>query len=112
VVSGLNGCTILVADDERYITTTISLKLRVHWPDVICTDYRMPLMSGLQFAKRLLASPATAHIPVVMLTTRGHRMSPTEAAQTNIRALLGKPFSTRELLAKLQEVVLEAGIAA
>lgn len=132
MVSGLNGCTILVADDERYITTTISLKLRqagatvitasdgrealelarLHLPDVICTDYRMPLMSGLQFAKRLVASPATAHIPVVMLTTRGHRMSPTEVAQTNIRALLGKPFSTRELLAKLQEVVLEAGIAA
>jgi CheY-like chemotaxis protein len=131
-VSGLDGCTILVADDERYITTTISLKLRqaggtvitasdgceafelarTHLPDLICSDFQMPLMSGLELAERLKATPETSHIPVLMLTARGHRIQPTELARTNIRAMLGKPFSARELVAKLQEIAFEAGITA
>jgi CheY-like chemotaxis protein len=132
VVSGLNGCTILVADDERYITATISLKLRqagatvlvasdgseafdlacAYLPDLICSDYNMPLMTGLQLAARLSATARTAHIPLLMLTTRAHRIAPSQLADTNIRALLAKPFSARELLDKLGEVAREAGIAA
>jgi len=132
VANELNGCTILVADDERYIQTIMSLKLRevgakvilandgcealelarTNLPDLICTDYQMPLMNGLQLAQQLRANPLTGHIPILMLTTLSNRISPTELADTNIRALLGKPFSTRELLAKLEEVILETGIAA
>ena len=130
--SGLRGCTILVADDERYITATISLKLRqvgatvitasdgceafelacAHLPDLICSDYQMPLLNGLELAARLSATPQTSHIPVLMLTTRAHRISPSQLTNTNIRALLPKPFSARELLAKLGEVVQDVGIAA
>jgi DNA-binding response OmpR family regulator len=131
VVNGFHGCTILVADDERYITTTIALKLRQaggtvitacdgreafelacnHVPDLICTDFQMPLMTGLELALRLKAIEQTAHIPILMLTARGHRITPSELARTNIRTLLAKPFSTRELLAKLHEVAHESGIA-
>jgi CheY-like chemotaxis protein len=132
VASGLNGCTVLVADDERYITTIISLKLRqagakvllasdgeeafdvacAHRPDLICSGYQMPIMNGLELAQKLMTAIETSHIPLLMLTSRGHRISPSELMQTNIRALLAKPFSSRELLAKLQEVAFEMGIAA
>ena len=130
--SGLNGLTVLVADDERYITATISLKLRqagakvliasdgveafeiarIDRPDLICSGHRMPLMNGLELAERLRKAPETAHIPMLMITSRSHRISPGEFAGTNIRGLLAKPFSTRELLAKLQEVAFDVGIAA
>jgi CheY-like chemotaxis protein len=131
-VSGLNGCTILVADDERYVTTIISLKLRqagamvitaidgaqafemacLHEPDLICSDFQMPLMNGLQLAERLKTTDRTAHIPMLILTARGHRISLSQLARTNIRAVLAKPFSARELLAKLMELAMEAGVAA
>jgi CheY-like chemotaxis protein len=132
VANELNGFTILVADDERYVVATISLKLRqagatvitasdgceayelacAHVPDLICSDYNMPLMTGLQLAERLNSTAQTSHIPLLMLTTRAHRILPTQLENTNIRALLPKPFSARELLAKLQEVASEARIAA
>lgn len=130
--SGLKGFNILVADDERYITATISLKLRqaganvivasdgveafelarIHRPSLICSGYQMPLMNGLELAEKLRDTLETAHIPVLMLTSRSHRITPTQLIDSNIRAILGKPFSTRELLAKLQEVAFEMGIAA
>ena len=130
--SGLKGFNILVADDERYITATISLKLRqaganvivasdgveafelarIHRPNLICSGYQMPLMNGLELAEKLRTTLETAHIPVLMLTSRSHRITPTQLIDSNIRAILGKPFSTRELLAKLQEVATETGIAA
>ena len=130
--SGLKGFNILVADDERYITATISLKLRqaganvivasdgveafelarIHRPNLICSGYQMPLMNGLELAEKLRTTLETAHIPVLMLTSRSHRITPTQLIDSNIRAVLGKPFSTRELLAKLQEVATETGIAA
>ena len=132
MASGLKGFNILVADDERYITATISLKLRqaganvivasdgveafelarVHRPSLICSGYQMPLMNGLELADKLRRTLETANIPVLMLTSRSHRITPTQLIDSNIRAILGKPFSTRELLAKLQEVAFEMGIAA
>jgi CheY-like chemotaxis protein len=132
VANELNGYTILVADDERYVVATISLKLRqagatvitasdgceayelacAHLPDLICSDYQMPLLSGLDLAERLSMTARTSHIPVLMLTTRAHRIMPTQLENTNIRALLPKPFSARELLAKLLDVANEARIAA
>ncbi len=132
MVSELNGCTILVADDERYITTIISLKLRQagstvitasdgeqalelaleHLPDLVCADYQMSPMSGLELAEQLKADQRTAHIPILLLNSHGHRIALGQLADTNIRALLPKPFSTRELLARVQELALERGVAA
>ncbi len=129
--SGLSGSTILVADDERSIARTISLKLRQagasvltasdgqqalelameNLPNLVCTDYRMSPMSGVEFARELRSTPETAHIPVVLLNSHVHRVSPNELVDTNIRALLPKPFSIRELLGKLQELAIEAGVA-
>lgn len=132
VTSGLSGYTILVVDDERYITTIISLKLRQagatvmtatdgseafelarsHRPDMICSDYNMPLMNGLELAEQLKLTLETSHIPMLILTARTHLITPTQLARTNIRMILAKPFSARELLAKVQEIAVETGMAA
>jgi DNA-binding response OmpR family regulator len=53
---------------------------------------------------KLKANPATALIPLLMLTARGHRLESAELAETNIRCLLAKPFSVREVLTEANKL--------
>lgn len=64
----------------------------------------MPGVDGLEFAKRLKKDQRTATIPVLMLTARGHRISPRDLQETNIVQVLPKPFSARELTAIVLEI--------
>jgi two-component system phosphate regulon response regulator PhoB len=117
--------TILVADDEPHITLMLALKLRdagaravtasdgeeaillaiQHRPDLIVTDFQMPLVSGLELATRLLEHPETAVTPLIMLTARGHLASPEHVGRTNIRCIMSKPFSVRDLIAKIVDQI-------
>jgi len=114
---------ILVADDEPHVTYMLIQKLSApgvtvvaagdgaealrmacdQQPDLIITDYQMPRLSGFDMALQLRSDARTADIPLIMLTARGHRLSPSELAQTNIRHLMSKPFSVRDLQAKIAE---------
>ncbi|MBV8781753.1 MAG: response regulator, partial [Phycisphaerae bacterium] len=76
----------------------------------ICTGFEMPLMGGLELARRLRGTPATEQIPIMMLTARGHRIEMSDLLNTNVRGVVGKPFSAREVLAKLEEVACEFGV--
>ena len=119
---------ILLVDDEAYVTTVLSDKFK-HLgdqvkiadngeaglamalemiPDVIVTDYQMPLLSGYDMAVRLRSDARTRNVPVIMLTARGHHLSPQQLAMTNIKHLLNKPFSAREVLARAQEVTADS----
>jgi len=115
---------ILIVDDESYIVSILSLKFRKlgdqvltacdgeegfiaackELPDLIISDFQMPGMTGLQMATRLHHSQATAHIPVILLTDRAHRLEPGQLQQTSIRHVLDKPFSVREIIARAQEL--------
>ncbi|MEX2216458.1 MAG: response regulator [Phycisphaeraceae bacterium] len=117
---------IVIVDDETHILHVVSLKLRnagfevitaqngeegfdaiaQHRPDLVITDYQMPVMSGLEMCTRLKAEPVTANIRAIMLTARGFSISAEALEQTNIQAVLSKPFSPREVLTKVQEMVL------
>lgn len=120
---------VLVADDEPYITFMISARLREagfnvfvahngvdalelavkNAPRVIVSDLQMPRMDGLELSRRLRADAQTSHIPVIMLTARGHKLTPSELAQTNIQHLLPKPFSARELVGIVEEICADTG---
>ena len=116
--------TILIVDDEAHILQVLSLKLRnrgyivvtavdgedaLHQvkscrPDLIISDVQMPYMNGLEFATALSSDPVTAHIPIVILTARGHTLETTDTDIPNVRKVLSKPFSPRgiaELVSKL-----------
>ena len=117
--------TVLITDDEPHVTQVIGFKLeeagyavleasfgeqalelaRAHRPALIVTDFQMPTMSGLELAMKLREDPATADIPVVMITARGHKITAEERARTNIRAMMPKPFSPRDLLALVGEIL-------
>jgi CheY-like chemotaxis protein len=121
---------VLLADDESHVTNILSFKLQAagaqvtvaadgeeafamaceQVPDLIITDFEMPHLSGYEMAVRLRQHPPTAHVPLLMLTARGHRLSPQELAQTNIRHLAAKPFSARDLVLKATQI-LEAAAA-
>jgi CheY-like chemotaxis protein len=119
---------ILVADDESHILHVVSLKLRnagfevvtacdgqealemaqSERPDLLITDYHMPQLSGLELCQKLKEDPATAKIPAIMLTARGYQLDPKDTEQSGILRMLSKPFSPRQLLSTVNEVLLEA----
>lgn len=121
---GAQRC-VLVVDDESHITHVVSLKLRnagyevltasdgeeafeiarQRIPDLIITDLQMPYMTGLELCERLKREAPTAAIPAILLTARGHALSQADLSKTNIREVLSKPFSPREVLAKAESIL-------
>lgn len=119
---------ILVADDEAHIVHVVTLKLRnagydvitaadgqealelaqQKQPDLVITDYQMPLLSGLELCAQLRAEPETADIPALMLTARGFSLNEEDLARTNIADVISKPFSPREILTRVQDLLTGA----
>lgn len=78
-------------------------------PDLLITDYQMPVMSGLELCKQLRSDDQTRNIPAIMLTARGFDIEPSDMVAAGITAVLGKPFSPREVLAKVNDLLDVAG---
>ncbi len=122
--------TILVVDDETHISHVVSLKfqqagLRVltacdgeeayevarrELPDLVVTDFQMPIMTGLELSWKLRETQETAEIPVLMVTARGHLLTEEDLARTSIRGVMSKPFSPRHLLEKVRELLADAEV--
>lgn len=116
---------VLVADDETHILYVVSMKLRnagydvitavdggealelcaTEKPDLLITDYQMPVMTGLELCRQLRNTPQTRGIPAIMLTARGFDIEPAEMLEAGIAAVLAKPFSPREILMKVNELL-------
>lgn len=118
--------TLLIVDDEACITFMLASRFRELGyevatagngeealaiirampvpPTAVISDFQMPLKDGLQLARELRAEPRTEAVPVIMLTARGHRLSPRELQETGIQHVMPKPFSARELQAMIVEV--------
>jgi two-component system alkaline phosphatase synthesis response regulator PhoP len=117
----------LVVDDEIHIVQVVAIKLKnngfdvttaengaialdlageIH-PDIIITDFQMPVMSGLELVENLRKDPETADIPVVMLTARGFAIEEDQRQQLKISACLAKPFSPREVLQSIEEILAQ-----
>ena len=116
---------ILVADDESHIVQVLALKfrnaghdvieatdgeealdlVRGHRPDVVVTDMQMPFMNGIELAGAMLDDPATASIPVLILTARGWAMDECIATLSNVKSVQSKPFSPREILSLVEGLV-------
>jgi CheY-like chemotaxis protein len=77
-------------------------------PDLVISDVQMPYMNGLELSHALSKDSKTSHIPVVILTARGHTLEVSDTDIHNVRAVLSKPFSPRgiaELVADLLQDV-------
>lgn len=122
---------ILLADDEPHITHIIAHKLKragmevivvedgemalkaaiEHKPDAIVTDLQMPYLSGIEFAQQLSKNPDCANIPIILLTARGYAIESEIEKLPSIRKLLSKPFSAKDLLEYINELLEEGGEA-
>jgi DNA-binding response OmpR family regulator len=73
----------------------------------------MPRLSGLALAARIRETPHTAHLPVIMLSAKGFELPRDELeSKYGIRCLMAKPFSPRELFARVEAVLAEEAAAA
>ena len=117
--------TILVVEDEPAIQELISAALQHAGhrvmraysseeavplvndtlPDVVLLDWMLPGMSGIQFAQRLRSDERTQNLPIIMLTARGEEQDKVAGLEAGADDYLTKPFSPRELVARIKAVL-------
>lgn len=116
---------VLIVEDEPAIAELIAVNLRHNgfrptWamdsstaqreldavlPDVILLDWMLPGESGLVLAKRWRANPRTKDVPIIMLTARGDEVDRVAGLDAGADDYIAKPFSTKELLARVRAVL-------
>lgn len=79
-------------------------------PDLIITDVMMPRLDGFGLLQKLRAHPQTATVPIIMLSARAGQEARIEGLQAGADDYLMKPFSARELLARIESALMIAGI--
>lgn len=72
-----------------------------HRPDLIVTDVMMPRLDGFGLLRRLRADPKTGDVPIIMLSARAGEESRVEGMEGGADDYLVKPFSARELMARV-----------
>ncbi|MBI1732577.1 MAG: phosphate regulon transcriptional regulator PhoB [Gammaproteobacteria bacterium] len=77
-------------------------------PDLILMDWMLPGISGMDYARRMRNDPQTRDIPVIMLTARSDEADKVRALDTGADDYITKPFSTRELLARVRALLRRA----
>ena len=120
-----NGYTILVVDDERAIRDMVCMalekagyhcleasdahkaeaRLREEKPAIILLDWMMPGISGVDFARKLRRQEETREIPIIMLTAKTEEENVIRGLESGADDYISKPFSTRELLARMQALL-------
>ena len=118
---------VLVVDDEIHIVHVVTIKLRNNGydvvtacngaeafeiacqerPDIIVTDYQMPIMSGIELVEKLRGIEATKDIPVILLTARSFAIEDNQKEDLGISQCLSKPFSPKELLESIEDILYE-----
>ena len=100
-LSGL-GYTVDVAINAR----VLGRHLELHPPDLILLDIMLPGMDGSEIGHLLRVNPATAHIPIVVVSA--DRRIERKAASVRAEGWIAKPFDLNELAAKVAEVLARA----
>ena len=90
------------ADGEQGVATAIDKK-----PDVILMDVQLPNLSGLDATRQLRQEPATAEIPIIIVTSFAMSGDDVKAKEAGASAYLAKPYSPRELLALIRKFAPE-----
>ncbi|UCD69282.1 MAG: phosphate regulon transcriptional regulator PhoB [Betaproteobacteria bacterium] len=119
------SATILVVEDEPAILELIAYNLRLAGhqplcadsaeqalrlvsnalPDLVLLDWMLPGTSGIELARRLRADKRTRSIPIIMLTARSEEQDKLLGLDTGADDYITKPFSPRELNARIKAVL-------
>jgi two-component system phosphate regulon response regulator PhoB len=74
-------------------------------PDAIILDWMIENISGIEVCRRLRRSPETANVPIIMLTARGEEEDRIRGLETGADDYVTKPFSPRELIARMAAIM-------
>lgn len=91
--------------EEAADTEAARSTLKAERPDLILLDWMLPGMSGIDYARRLKSAPETRDIPIIMLTAKGEEADKVRGLETGADDYITKPFSTRELVARVRAVL-------
>lgn len=125
----MNGKCILIVDDEAPIREMIMVALEMagyecleadnaqqahalvvdRQPDLILLDWMLPGTSGIELARRLKREELTASTPIIMLTAKDAEDNKIQGLEVGADDYITKPFSPRELVARLKAVLRRAG---
>ncbi len=123
--------SILIVDDESYIVTSLSYvmknagfevdsagdgeealeKVKAKAPDLIILDIMMPKLDGFEVCKAVRANPDWNSVRIIMLTAKGRDSEREKGLELGADDYLTKPFSTRDILKRAQDVLAEERIA-
>lgn len=96
-----NGFEPILAIDAKDALCQLADQL----PDLILLDWMLPGGSGLDLARRWRREPNTRDIPIIMLTARGEETDKVNGLEAGVDDYVLKPFSVRELLARIRAVL-------
>jgi len=74
-------------------------------PDIVILDWMIEGTSGIEVCRRLRRDKATAHVPIIMLTARGAEDDRVRGLETGADDYVTKPFSPRELVARVNAIM-------
>jgi DNA-binding response OmpR family regulator len=97
------GLAVVVAETgEKGLAAALD---RAHPPSLILLDLMLPGMSGTELCRRLRREPQTRRTPIIMLTARGSESERVEGLELGADDYVTKPFSVRELVARVRAVL-------
>jgi len=122
------GKKILIADDEPNIVVSLEFLMKQKGyvvrvantgeealaavgefgPDLILLDVMMPRMSGYDLCQRVRENPAWRGIKIVMVSAKGRDIEVTKGMAVGADVYVTKPFSTKDLVAKVQALLGDA----
>ncbi len=76
-----------------------------HRPDLILMDVQMPELDGYEAARRIKANVELRHVPIIIVTSYALSGEEAKAREAGADAYVAKPFSPRELLAKVRQLL-------
>lgn len=85
-------------------------EVRTHPPDLIVLDLLLPEMDGLEVCRRIRADPAAAALPLIMLTAKADEVDRVVGLEMGADDYLVKPFSPKELVARVRAVLRRARV--
>ena len=124
----MSRATVLVIDDEKDLLELVRYNLEKehidvitaadgqsgldiglkHKPDLVLLDLMMPGMSGLEVCKQLSGDARTSRVPIIMLTAKAAETDKIVGLEMGADDYITKPFSVRELLARVRAVLRRA----
>lgn len=95
-------CVVKAVDGKAGLEKAVTLQ-----PDIVISDYMMPVMDGMEMARQLRGDMATSHIPIVMLSARTDEDSVILGLRTGVDAYIEKPFSADVLRARVGNLIVQ-----